>query len=284
MARCAQCAEEFSPKRTNSRCCSKRCSKRLGRDSSSRQCGAEGCVRPVRAKDLCSTHYNQRDSGRYPAKVVTRCARCGVSCEKRPDPRRPRQHCSLKCRTDDQWESARAARVARDLDREARKLPVLRDRRDPRSTLRWKAAAAKLGDAPRRVDWWQFFIAGSCVCCGTYFVSPAAHLDKAALYCSPACAKRIGKDRYRARKRSAFVESFGPVEIFERDRWTCKLCGRRVKRSAKPPDPKAPVVDHIVPLAAGPENGGVHARWNAQCAHFLCNSTKSARLEQPALF
>lgn len=176
------------------------------------------------------------------------------------------------------------AKAARTADEAAAKLPVLREGFDVQLIQRWKVAAAKLSTPPSRTDWWKLFVAGRCACCGSYFVAPAAHVDKAALYCSPACARRTSKDRYRARKQSAFVESFGPVEIFERDRWICKLCGKRVKRSAEVPDPKAPVVDHIVPLAAGPENGGVHARWNAQCAHFLCNSLKAALLTQPALF
>lgn len=286
MANCAQCGSEFVPRRKNSRCCSKKCAKRLYRYSASRVCGADGCGRPVLARGLCSSHYNATYPSalrRRPAVLVS-CARCGEPCRKRPDPRRPRQYCSLKCRTDDQYEGVRLDRALREVEAQAAKLPVLRGGRDPRLTLRWRTAAEKVSVAPRRSDWWQFFIAGHCLCCGAYFVSPTAHLDKAALYCSDRCVRRMGKDRYRARKHAALVESFGPVEIFERDRWVCKLCGKRVKRAAKPPDPKAPVVDHIVPLAAGAENGGVHARWNVQCAHFLCNSVKSARVEQPALF
>ena len=72
--------------------------------------------------------------------------------------------------------------------------------------------------------------------------------------------------------------------MFQRDRWTCQLCGKRVVRSAVVPHPRAPVIDHIVPLAAGAEVGGVDAPWNVQCAHFLCNSYKRDLLVAPALF
>ncbi|WP_020572549.1 HNH endonuclease [Parafrankia discariae] len=44
------------------------------------------------------------------------------------------------------------------------------------------------------------------------------------------------------------------------------------------------MIDHIVPLAAGVELGGVHAPWNVQCAHFLCNSIKRDQFAQAALF
>jgi 5-methylcytosine-specific restriction endonuclease McrA len=37
------------------------------------------------------------------------------------------------------------------------------------------------------------------------------------------------------------------------------------------PHPKAPTIDHIVPLAAG----GDDIKANVQLAHFLCNSVKS---------
>jgi 5-methylcytosine-specific restriction endonuclease McrA len=43
-----------------------------------------------------------------------------------------------------------------------------------------------------------------------------------------------------------------------------------VKRDKVVPHPKAPVLDHILPLA----QGGTHEPTNVQCAHFMCNSIK----------
>ena len=47
------------------------------------------------------------------------------------------------------------------------------------------------------------------------------------------------------------------------------------------PHPRAPTVDHVVPIA----EGGDDTRANVQLAHFLCNSTKSngGGVEQLAL-
>lgn len=50
----------------------------------------------------------------------------------------------------------------------------------------------------------------------------------------------------------------------------CGICGDPIPRAAVVPDPLAPVLDHVVPLA----RGGVHAIDNVQAAHFLCNSFK----------
>ena len=87
-----------------------------------------------------------------------------------------------------------------------------------------------------------------------------------------ACQKRLARQRRRATKTAAFVEPVYRQRIYERDRWRCRLCGKPVKRTAVVPHPMAPTLDHIIPLAAG----GTHEPSNVQCAHFICNSIKSA--------
>jgi 5-methylcytosine-specific restriction endonuclease McrA len=61
-----------------------------------------------------------------------------------------------------------------------------------------------------------------------------------------------------------------PDEVFKRDGYRCQLCG--IKTRGMVPNPKAPTVDHIVPLA----HGGDHSFLNVQCACFACNSRKGA--------
>jgi 5-methylcytosine-specific restriction endonuclease McrA len=77
----------------------------------------------------------------------------------------------------------------------------------------------------------------------------------------------------RIRLEEATVERFDPVEVFERDGWICRLCGRPVDPSLRWPDPAAASLDHVVPLIAG----GGHSRANSQLAHWLCNVKKGAR-------
>jgi 5-methylcytosine-specific restriction endonuclease McrA len=87
-------------------------------------------------------------------------------------------------------------------------------------------------------------------------------------------ARRRAKARRRARKRGAqVVETIDPSRVFERDGFTCGLCGKRLAMGRSVPHPKAPTVDHIVPLA----NGGDHSYANVQAAHFICNSVKGNR-------
>jgi uncharacterized Zn finger protein (UPF0148 family) len=115
------------------------------------------------------------------------------------------------------------------------------------------------------------FVAGLCAECGEAFaychVGGPIHR-----FCKPLCGKRHERRQYRGRQRSAFVEPVFRRKIFARDGWRCQICGKRVVKSAVVPHPKAATVDHIVPLA----DGGEHSMANAQTAHFICNSEKSA--------
>ncbi|WP_432794434.1 HNH endonuclease [Rhodococcus ruber] len=98
--------------------------------------------------------------------------------------------------------------------------------------------------------------------------------------CSAACAriktrtdKRANKLRRRAIKKAAFVDNVSPRQVYERDRWRCHLCGKAINRRATAPHPKAPTIDHIIPLAVG----GTHEPANCRAAHFLCNAQKGHR-------
>lgn len=123
---------------------------------------------------------------------------------------------------------------------------------------------------PLRKRWYV----GQCACCESWFI----HDQPTTMTCSPRCMKKISKANYRAAKKAAFVAPVSPRKIFERDGWKCRLCGKPVKRGAVAPHPKAPVIDHIVPLEPLPgQPRGTHEPANVQCAHFLCNSIKGNR-------
>ena len=72
---------------------------------------------------------------------------------------------------------------------------------------------------------------------------------------------------------SAAVERFNTFEIYERDRWRCGLCGKRVPKNLKAREPMAPSLDHILPISLG----GEHTRANVQLAHYFCNLSKGNR-------
>jgi 5-methylcytosine-specific restriction endonuclease McrA len=85
--------------------------------------------------------------------------------------------------------------------------------------------------------------------------------------------RKAADQRRRAAKRGAATEKFTPLEIFERDRWKCGICGRKVDRDLAYPDPKSASLDHIVPLSCG----GEHSRANSRLAHLDCNIQRGNR-------
>ena len=105
-------------------------------------------------------------------------------------------------------------------------------------------------------------------------------------FCTPTCATRWnGREQYRrnperfvaaAHKRRAIqlaanVEIVTPRKVYERDKWTCHICGGKVRRKARwKRDPEMASLDHLVPLSLG----GKHSYANVACSHLRCNLTK----------
>jgi len=211
--------------------------------------------------------------------VTKPCLDCGVEIRTRSGAQR-----CLPCARRKSSAAANAVQSARFARaREQRKQLVPAGPLRPAETLVFRLARERVaryaaGTRPKNRIW----VGATCRRCGEGFVCMWTHTLPA--YCSRSCSRSTHKVRRRAAERGGTPVPYSRAEIFTRDRWVCQLCGKRVKRSAAVPDPKAPVIDHIVPLAAGPEVGGVDAPWNVQCAHFLCNSIKRDQLAAPALF
>jgi 5-methylcytosine-specific restriction endonuclease McrA len=62
-------------------------------------------------------------------------------------------------------------------------------------------------------------------------------------------------------------------EIARRDNYRCQLCGGKVNMDLRHPNPLAPSIDHVIPLAHHGGNGD----HNLQLAHLRCNLSKRAR-------
>jgi hypothetical protein len=75
-------------------------------------------------------------------------------------------------------------------------------------------------------------------------------------------AIRFGVERERVNR----------LRVFERDKWRCGICRKRVDKRLKYPHPMSASLDHIVPMV----HGGGHTYANGQCAHLKCNVDKRA--------
>jgi len=99
-------------------------------------------------------------------------------------------------------------------------------------------------------------------------------------------------DKVRARNAARAARRYGrtttvgservdPVEIFERDKWHCKLCKCKTPRELQGSlAPSAPSLDHIIPLVLG----GPHTRRNLQCLCRTCNIKKRHNYEGQLAF
>jgi len=85
------------------------------------------------------------------------------------------------------------------------------------------------------------------------------------------------RSKVAGRKRQALKlgnhhEGYTYTEIFERDGWLCGICGRKINKRLKYPNPRSKSIDHIVPLS----KGGADAPINLQASHLRCNISKNA--------
>jgi len=75
------------------------------------------------------------------------------------------------------------------------------------------------------------------------------------------------------------IELVPEVEVFRRDHYTCRLCGKGLLLNQRPRHPKGPSIDHIVWLS----RGGSHTFDNCQAAHLGCNRREGMPYRDTAL-
>jgi len=140
-----------------------------------------------------------------------------------------------------------------------------------------------------QIKGWIHRATAPCLACALPIGAKRARVSTTA-YCSVKCvqtqphyaeSKRVARLKGKARKRAATVESVSPTRVFERDGWMCHLCGGKTLKDKRGTyHPKAPELDHIVPLS----KGGEHSYRNTACAHRKCNAAKSDTIMgQPSL-
>ena len=215
------------------------------------ECSTDGCDRPVLGRGLCATHYSYWH--RRQKKHTVTCEECG---ETKAAPRKDQRYCSRPCASRAKFRAAaRSQRRPRDL------VPYTGPRHQPPPTVHVKTK--------------NRLTSGQCRVCQQWFVSQ--HLD---VTCSAKCRKvrladqrRTLKERRRATKRNAYRADVSRASVFASDGYRCHLCGKKTDPTKKTPHPKAPTIDHVIPLAAG----GTHEPNNCRTACFLCNATKGDR-------
>lgn len=117
-------------------------------------------------------------------------------------------------------------------------------------------------------------------------VQPGGHGQggyKRGCRCEVCRASKNAKQREFARRRfemtgewqrGRWIKTSDRLALYERDRWTCQICGEPVNRTPWSHDPRDPTLDHIVPRS----RGGTHEASNLRTACFLCNALRGDRV------
>ena len=102
--------------------------------------------------------------------------------------------------------------------------------------------------------------------------------DTRRIFCSDRCKvsqeykmKPGSTHRRRAKRFGCFYENVDRIVVFERDGWTCYLCGKPTpKEKMGTREHDAPEQEHVIPLS----HGGSHCYANVRCACHACNKAK----------
>ena len=216
-----------------------------------RTCSQPECDRPAYAKGLCGKDYTaawRKAVGRNrQAEYFDRtCVVCATAFR---SARPTGKFCSDACKGRHYTESKRTKCKLPDDH------PVRREMKRQVEQRRAEREAAKRSDFSWRIE----RECPGCACWFTPLYTPTA------VCCSKRCAKRMSRQRRRAREHNAAGEFTWSefMRIAARFDYCCAYCGTKPERL----DP-----DHVVPLS----RGGSNMPSNLLPTCFLCNSSKCA--------
>lgn len=248
MSTCAKCGILFRPGRSNQRFCSEQCRRSPVAEKTirCRRCDAEMVVsgKAARAKKYCAPcaekSTRERNASRgadssIHARENRVCKVCSASFVVRA--KSPSRCCSSQC-----------ARIAS--GRALQK--TFTCQRCNREFTNKRGSKTK-----------NLFCSRECA-------FSARREGIAAVVACPDKKVGIGGSERRARLLGRIVERLNALQVFDRDNWTCGICGETVDKFLAWPHPQSASLDHIIPLSVG----GHHTESNVQCSHFACNMAK----------
>lgn len=283
----------------------KKCEGCLPNLDSRPRCVVSGCANPAKCKAMCENHY-ALSTYRSTAKPLAKkqCARCGCDFSTSQP---LAEFCSRKCKLY-AWRAANPARCAA-LKKGQKERSALKSgafctyfakacescgkwcgsRRDWSECRDCKSDAAKpKNNAGHRTRAEAKHKASAkvvrCDECKIEFC-PVYGSQGPNKLCAPCAAIRVARyerdykrkvgtsHHSRAKRKGVERRYFNVLKVLARDNWTCQLCGEPTPKSLRGTcDPRAPELDHILPIAAG----GAHVPENCQCACRECNGAKGA--------
>ena len=206
-------------------------------------CTREACDRPIRARGLCATHYNQTHQPNRHTKKLIACAWCGTEVLKHSGGgRKYGQVCSDQCR---QYLVTPYCVLPQD------------------HWARWYGKTSTWTPPPSDP---KRYVCNTCDECGTGFIELNPHnvVANYSRYCSDKCSARVARRSRKAREHNA-PGTYRWADVIKLWIATGKQCSYCDVVMTEQPDP-----DHVVPLSRGGRNdlGNI-----VPCCH-QCNGDK----------
>lgn len=288
---CANCGNEFMPLRKGQKYCSSNCKIQSRRIDSKAPvncayCGVLFVPKQPDQKCCCEDHGKKYYRKRYerPKNFTYICKNCGMQYtthRKECD-----QFCSRKCSDDFRLHRKEQKLIAkREIKQKAYVCCLFcgtyfahrHGSNYCSEVCRNKHNLQLMSDARIAHHVKKEYI---CKECGNKFIPTFGNKHRS--FCSYKCCckrhDRISKSARRAKLRNVNRERIDPIAVFERDGWTCQLCGVETPMSCRGSvNDNAPELDHIVPLALL----GDHVFSNVQCLCRKCNQGKGATPPYP---
>ena len=290
---CIQCGASYKPKAKHTRLCGSSCRSKYSWAMKLKarvpltpkqciQCGAEFTPgsRNYKRAECCSIKCRQIVTDR--TEIECACGYCGKTFK------RLRQGLGLYCSYECTWAANHRAAMRRYSGtytaiewHECRVCGDVLSQRPGANRTACELCLDEFGTAANTSSV-EFLMVRSggreCEVCGDVFTP---FMDRMTT-CSKECYRKTDRYRYaqsttKAKRRARMktngpYENINPFKIFQRDDWTCYLCGDETpSRLRGTCDPKAPEMDHVIPLA----KGGKHVHDNVACSCRECNQRKS---------
>ena len=242
----------------------------------SRKCCSAACLHVLRV-EVGRHRAAKLGFGKNQPKKLRTCRHCGEQFHKTSGGEGI--FCSKKCYGAHRTATAETQKAAK---KTAREVELAKQRGLQKELAKAQAEALRRRLSEANCD-------RTCRICGASFRKPLFRpgifrvcpncKGEQALRTRRKCRQSTGKKPCeRARKRGLPYERCGPISVCTRDRWHCQICGCSTPRRLRGTfDPRAPEIDHIVPLSH-PNSPG-HVWSNVQCACRRCNIAKGAKVQ-----
>lgn len=274
------------------KCCGDKCRSRLfnGAAAAARRVDCVGCKKPFATEKRTKRTWCSLECKPKALRGLFSCMRCGAECKNKKSGGKQRRFCSKACsganRTDGAAPKFCAYYASHCKGCGKAHGQRLEWGRCPSCHRTARLSAAK--EASRATAKAKHKAVGKVVACdecsGQFCPLYGKKTGSVVLcgVCGPirrAKQKReqSGGNATRAKKRGAPRKHFNEVKhVLERDGWCCQICGISTPKSLRGTfDPRAPEVDHVIPLSALGTPG--HVPENCQCACRACNIAKGAK-------